>query len=477
MILELSGRCLPKEQSPVNERNAFALFDEPRCRGSDLKLQAKAVAVQTLGRGMRKDKFMQGAGRMRNLQRGQQLVVVANSEVYSELRLLASSDDSTLPDAMDLKVTTTHVLSWVMRNTFDSTWKGLASWCDQGLFFATNSAPEHALLDEKKDLDSFFGSTIAATPLGTLATSLKEFHYDRVVADNSTSISDKRHIMCQCIIKRCKKLGESYSIMRTGADEECERELELEIEEEMEEEIEEPRMQPVDEIHWDYASIFQASSVLTIPSCSAVSLCDVISTHLSVKSLGQISWSKNIFCTSNFINTVLNTTRQKQAVLDQFLKLPDIMLRLPNGEYVLISEREADYLLVEFWKKREEEHIPQGLLLCHRAFECGEGLDASPILRIGSKIKDVIKDDVASSLQLFAGDTNYRSEGRKKALKDILSSAKDSCLSENGNISKATGEPDELVRMRGKFASFDMSDLEQICMQLACEIEANATGY
>jgi len=311
--------------------------------------------------------------------------------------------------------------------------------------------------------------------LDSLASSLKEFHYDRVAASNRQNISDNANTMCQYIVKRCKDLGQSYCIMRTGADEECERELELEIEEESEKEIEEPRMKPVGETHWDYASIFQASSVTTISSFGAVPLGDVISAHLSVKSLGKMSWSKSVYCTRNFIDTVLNVTHQKQVILDRFLKVADIMIRLPNGKYILVSEREADHLLVEFWKRRECGHIPPGLFLCHRAFECGEDLDVPPLLRIGSKITEGIKDDVASSLQLFAGETNFRSEGRKKALKDILSSAKDSSPTESGNISKASGNPDELVIMRGKFASFDMSDLEQMCMQLACEVEANAT--
>ena len=46
---------------------------------------------------------------------------------------------------------------------------------------------------------------------------------------------------------------------------------------------------------------------------------------------------------------------------------------------------------------------------------------------------------------------------------------------ETGHISKASGEPGKLAQMRGKFASFDMSDLEQICTQVACELEVNTS--
>ena len=38
MVLEPSGRCLPRLTSPVPEREAFVMFDEARCRGADLQV-------------------------------------------------------------------------------------------------------------------------------------------------------------------------------------------------------------------------------------------------------------------------------------------------------------------------------------------------------------------------------------------------------------------------------------------------------
>lgn len=63
MIMDKSGRCLPKDQAPLREFETFAIFDEPRCRGVDLKLDSKAVATITLARNICKDKFMQAAGK------------------------------------------------------------------------------------------------------------------------------------------------------------------------------------------------------------------------------------------------------------------------------------------------------------------------------------------------------------------------------------------------------------------------------
>ena len=48
VVLERSGRCLPKDISPIQEVDSFVIFDEPRCRGTDLKLRSNAVALLTL---------------------------------------------------------------------------------------------------------------------------------------------------------------------------------------------------------------------------------------------------------------------------------------------------------------------------------------------------------------------------------------------------------------------------------------------
>ena len=45
IILERTGRLLQKDISPVKESKTFAIFDEPRCRGTDLKLRSDAIAL------------------------------------------------------------------------------------------------------------------------------------------------------------------------------------------------------------------------------------------------------------------------------------------------------------------------------------------------------------------------------------------------------------------------------------------------
>lgn len=52
-------QCLPREASPIRERDTFALYDDARCRGADLKLRPGAKGLLTLGPGICKDKVMQ----------------------------------------------------------------------------------------------------------------------------------------------------------------------------------------------------------------------------------------------------------------------------------------------------------------------------------------------------------------------------------------------------------------------------------
>jgi hypothetical protein len=74
-----------KDLSPLMERDTFALFDEPRCRGVDLKLRDDAIALLTLGQKICKDKVMQATGRMRQLSDGQRLIIAEEPNIFKEI--------------------------------------------------------------------------------------------------------------------------------------------------------------------------------------------------------------------------------------------------------------------------------------------------------------------------------------------------------------------------------------------------------
>ena len=55
-VLDRFGRCLPLHSSPIKALDAFAFFDESRCRGADLKLRLTTLAIVTAAPGVGKDK-------------------------------------------------------------------------------------------------------------------------------------------------------------------------------------------------------------------------------------------------------------------------------------------------------------------------------------------------------------------------------------------------------------------------------------
>eukprot|EP00198_Chlamydomonas_reinhardtii_P008814 XP_001698151.1 predicted protein [Chlamydomonas reinhardtii] len=175
VVLEHTGRCLPRASSPLQEHETFVLYDEARCRGADLKLQRSAVGLLTLGPRVCKDKLMQAAGRLRQLSRGQALRFAATADIAARVveyaaasgsaggAAAAAAGGSTDPGAVD-------VLAWVMGNTVDANLHGVVQWAAQGLHFATTlGAPERSVQDEVLGLRELYASSKAPHPLQAAA--------------------------------------------------------------------------------------------------------------------------------------------------------------------------------------------------------------------------------------------------------------------------------------------------------------------
>jgi len=258
-------------------------------------------------------------------------------------------------------------------------------------------------------------------------------------------------------------------ILANGVDEECERELELESEIEEEREVEVPMMKPVQEQCWDYSFVFTESTPSRLP-CHPLRLGELVSTHLSPSSLSNIDWPFSIFCTSNFVDTVLTRTGLNPKTLDNYLRLVDVIIHFPSKEILLVSEREAETLLRRFLEMRSMNSLPVGLWFGHRSFEFST--KTSPFLRIGCEydLTCSVKDHQNCAIQLFAGETMYQFQSQKVVLKDMLRFKRimpRSALT----IFQASCEPDTLIKMRGKLIFLPYSDLENICDSIACEIE------
>lgn len=467
MVLEPSGRCLPKHQSPVHERNAFVLFDEPRCRGTDLKLKLDALAVLTLGPNMCKDKLMQAAGRMRQLDRGQRLVIVGGRDVFEQLRGPVPKQNRRAHG----QVSTRDVLSWTLKNTVQSTAEGLSNWSNQGLFFSTTvGKPDFAAQDEKLSLAQFYGEPFVNDTVEKAALCTQKYHLGRT--GGKAALSEyMANIVCR-IEELIVRYGTDFSTSQRGADEECERELELEqeLEEEVEPEI--PRMCPVPESDWNFSSIFTCSTPHTLP-ITTYSLSDVMKSRLVPQTLALIKWSADIYCTTNFLETVANSSQVKELCLNKYLRLVDAAIRFPGGEVLLISEREADHLLNLFWegvtqRQRRNKWNPTQPSFFHHSFarRASDRTSQSLSLVLPPTRELNISDETMASVQLFAGETTYRTASRREALKAMLLARK---CHINKVVIAANAEPEHLVEMRGLHHQMSYSDLEKICITVSCE--------
>ena len=249
MIFDRAQRHLPRERSPVREQDCFAIFDESRCRGADLKLRSDAVALLTLGPNMCKDKLMQAAGRMRQLELGEQrLVFAATLEVITQVR------EGNLSNSKSVQ----HVLQWAMQNTVKASADGLSKWADQGAHYATTiTAPSHAEMDENLELCDLYSGAVVPQDVPSLVLANQRFMVSR---RHDLPVPRGMLQLLSDISLRTQEFGSEFKGKSRGLEEECERELELEIEEEEECEIEIPRVPPRAERDWGYAKILSAST-------------------------------------------------------------------------------------------------------------------------------------------------------------------------------------------------------------------------
>ncbi len=97
VVRERSGAVTPELSSPIPESDAFVIFGERHCRGSDMKLRRDASAMLSLGPKMQKDAFMQAAGRLRKLGRSQTITIVALPDVHNSICEFAAASESSLP--------------------------------------------------------------------------------------------------------------------------------------------------------------------------------------------------------------------------------------------------------------------------------------------------------------------------------------------------------------------------------------------
>ena len=454
MILEQSGRCLLKNRSSLKEKDTFALFDEPRCRGVDLKLRPDAIAALSLGQGMCKDKCMQASGRMRQLQNKQSLIIVGERRIFNEVR------------QKSVRVDVEGILAWVIQNTVQSIVRGIRVWSDQGILFATERKPQHAVLDEKSDLQSYYGKPVEKSDLSKSAALLRDHHFQR---SGYFYNGDDRILHVDAIVERCEKYGKGYFVVRSGADEECERELNREIEEEEEEQLEIERVPPRNERDWDYKQIFQEEGINTLLFKHYRFVVALSKFWSDKEGLTRIKWSDDLFCTRNFIKTVETNARN---AIDNYLRIPDCLVRFKGGQVLLLSDREGSKICELFLERQASGISCMGHMFGHFAFETDP--NSKTCLRCDPSNHGIsLRDIDCCSMILFNGGTSYPSSQRN-AMKAMLSAGiNDFANSTVGSLSlsNVTGSPEKFISTRQKQKDLELSDLEDICNEIICDFE------
>lgn len=471
MALEPSGRLLPKNQSPVQESEAFAIFDEPRCRGSDLKLDKTALAILTIGPKMCKDKLMQAAGRMRSLAQGQSLIIAGTDFLFREIMDARGSH----------QITAKVILEWTLRNTVKANTEGMVPWANQGLFFCTSQgASKLSVEDERLSLEDYYGGSFHDASVSAAVESARTYHTRRI-GDAVRDVHQEKVSMMDDIVKQAHHYGESMVHSNCGMDEECERELELEREVEEEKEVEIPLMAPMKENDWNKTSVLGATSLDSLARVVEItSLGDFIRNHVSPTSLSRFAWTGDVHGTTNFFNAVLSQSGLPLSSFNHYLRLVDTFLVFPSRQVLLVSDREADELIALLWKHAGNKATT--VTLCHFSFLRSAldgqvpGLTKNAMTlghkwsesrmrlrwNVHTRSQECPSDTIMAIIQLFAGETMYPTQSRKDALKDILRGP-------GATHGPPVADPEYLVDARGNSQSLAYSDLEAACRELARE--------
>ena len=300
----------------------FAIFDNARCRGSDLKLAQDCVGAVTLGRNLRKDMLMQGAGRMRQLGPQQQgLMLLCPEDVRGQISQSTPSIEE--------------VLGWVIENTGAERERGLSQWADNGVFhYECKNNPRAIQADDQQPLSKY------THPL--VETDLEPLVQEQL---RNTKVGEYGK-ECEVILRCCKDLGSGLKVKSTVSDRECEKEKEAQQEQENEQEVERESMKPLAEKVWDYRLAATASSwqafCATLP-WNVVTVSTLQDIWDSAFPGATLRWGSAKLCaTSNWKNTVCANNEETAL---RTLRLVDAVLTFPTGHMLLLSDREADGVL------------------------------------------------------------------------------------------------------------------------------------
>ncbi|KAE9345832.1 hypothetical protein PR003_g7734 [Phytophthora rubi] len=333
MIADKARRLqVPLKKSSMLEKETFVIFDEARSRGPAMKLLSDASAVLTLGPKLTKDKFMQGAGRMRQLGCNQTLWIVSFDEVAQSILQTSGQRAVARVGAVD-------VLNWVMDNTKTEAIRGLLEWAGNGIHFRktqVNAVKE--LVDENWSLETLYQDELRADKIGQVI--------------ESKAHSDFKDAADELVAKICRRgfvYGLDDEVCVTSHTDECERELQVEEEVQQEREVQVMKCAPASEKTWQYRKILRVQAVEDLSGVVQVlDMTRFIRQWIYPKEMASLDWDNaQVFGTENFFATI--AARRGLDRMNEFLRVIDVVLIFKNGQVLLVSECEADHILELLW--------------------------------------------------------------------------------------------------------------------------------
>ena len=423
-VLDRTGKIWKKSACPFTEASAFVYFDESRCRGADMKLDPDAKAVVTLGPRMCKDKFMQAAARMRQLDRDQRLTLIAPDDVEAQL-----SSSSFAP------ITPVDVLNWTLSNTSISVAEGLPEWARQGAqYCSTKGRLDLAQIPEVLELSKLYGGTVGQQSVADAWVRSKEDCQQRV--GESAEWANARPVAK--IERRVAAYGGELQTVQSTLDQECERELEKEIQKEIEVEAQVGKKTPRSEHDWNHSAILRGDDFSGRSIVKSTELTAMAREHIDFGTASP-TFSALVFATDNFFHCCESSSAENETAggawkVNEYLRWVDLYLEFPSQKILLVSEREADAILGAMWLRKRSMKKPTAAVV--------------QLKSLSSLDQTVSEHETAAktSMRVFSGETSYHQElfGTIRAV-----------LAQSQKLAKV------IVHLRGRQASWDRSDLEE----------------
>jgi hypothetical protein len=367
---------------------------------------------------MNKDKLMQAAGRMRQLDKQQKIIIVGPGDVTNSILKLCNLTHTS-------QVASKHVLEWIMHNTIETIQTGMFQWATQGSIYAMLQKTKNIQHYQVKEIfhlfDFYAHSVVNKVMKDSFFEKNNELkrHFHGSNDDDEEVVSD---VLFKRICQRVDEYGNDFNITTSALDEECEKELEKELEIEKEKENEVPKASPQVETCWNYELLFQYNNIqnniteqLFFKSSKALSLTDYIDNKISkrIATLACIDWEiGNIFLTKNFAITV-DVNQGNFKFFDDYLRTVDVIIKFPDGYNLLVSEFEADAILPIFWNKTKTKTSLNGLQFVNLAYL--KRSQENEIWRSVFNFNNIIVKDLVL-LQLFNGDTSFSTEEQKSQI-------------------------------------------------------------